>query len=95
MILHTINASPASQAFTDCLRIITDEDVVLLLGDAVYAGIENSDASSALYNCGARVCVLRADATASGISVQPGFELVDMDGFVSLSEQFPRQQAWF
>ena len=33
MLLHTLNASPASSAFADCLRLLRNGDAVLLGGD--------------------------------------------------------------
>lgn len=95
MILHTLSASPASQAFSDCLRVAAPEDVILLLGDAVYAIIEGSDAHAALLASGAGVHVLQSDAAAAGVWPQSSFDAIDMAGFVSLSEDFPRQQAWY
>jgi len=96
MTLHTLNASPSSAAFTDCLRMIAAGDALLLLGDGVYAALAGTGARAQLDACGARLCVLREDATAAGVlELMAGTELIDIDGFVALSEQFPRQLAWY
>ncbi len=96
MVLHTLNASPSSAAFADCLRLIASGDTLLLLGDAVYGAITGSRARQALDNSGAELCILREDATAAGIAKQlGGATLVDIDGFVELTESFPRQLAWY
>ena len=96
MILHTLNASPGSAAFSDCLRIITAGDALLLMGDGVYAVIANSDAATALQASGAELYVLAADAKAAAVNnFVEGVTRVDMGGFVALSERFPRQQAWY
>ena len=54
MILHTLNASPSSSAFTDCLKTIAEGDAVVLMGDGVYAAIEHTDASKVLEDTDAR-----------------------------------------
>lgn len=96
MVLHTLNASPSCAAFADCLRLVTAADSVLLLGDAVYGAITGSEARQALDNSGAAIFVLREDAILAGVATRlHGTTLVDMDGFVELSERLPRQLAWY
>jgi tRNA 2-thiouridine synthesizing protein B len=96
MTLHTLNASPASAAFADCLRIIAAADALLLLGDGVYAALAGTAARAQLDACGARLYLLREDAAAAGaLERVDGIEVIDIDGFVALSEQCPRQLAWY
>lgn len=96
MILHTLNASPASPAFRDCLRVVAPGDALLLLGDGVYAALAGTDACSAIQACGADIYLLSADARAAGLSQAIGAgTTIDMDEFVALSEHLPRQQAWY
>ena len=93
MILHTLNASPAQQAFADCLRLVAPGDHILLLGNGVYAALADSPARARLDACGAELHVLHQDAAAAGIL--DGAITVDMAGFVTLSERCSRQLAWF
>ena len=96
MILHTLNASPASAAFDDCLRLLGPGDAVLLMGDGVYAAIAGSGACAALRGCGAELYLLQSDVIAAGmIGRVADLAVVDMDGFVELTERFTRQQAWY
>ena len=96
MTLHTLNASPGSAAFADCLRMIAAGDVLLLLGDGVYAALADTGARAQLDACGARLCILREDAAAAGVLERvEGAEVIDIDGFVALSEHCPRQLAWY
>ena len=97
MILHTINAGPSSSALGDCMAIAASSDAVLLLGDGVYAALKDTAACAQLQNCGAALYALQADAAAAGVLglLAEGIKLIDMDGFVTLSETFPRQQAWY
>ncbi len=96
MILHTLNASPGSTAFRDCLATAGAADTILLLGDGVYAALPGSEAEQALLACPARLRVLEIDARAAGLLQRLADSiLIDMDGFVALSETHPRQLAWY
>ena len=96
MTLHTVNASPASAAFADCQRLLAPGDALLLLGDGVYAALEGTAARSALDASPAHVYLLQPDAAAAGVLGRiDGAELVDIDGFVALSEHYARQLAWY
>ncbi len=96
MVLHTVSAAPGNPAFEQCLRAAGDGDVILLLGDGVYAALPGSRALAALLQQAARVCVLECDAKALGVSGFPErIDSIDMAGFVSLTEACPRQLAWY
>ena len=96
MILHTLAASPSCAAFDNCLRLAAPGDAILLLGDGVYAALADTGPLAQLASCGAEVFMLRADAAAAGVPAQAAsVTTVDMDGFVALSERFPRQLAWY
>lgn len=96
MILHTLNATPSSAAFADCLTVVAPGDAVVLLGDGVYAALIGTEACQRLLDCGAGIHVLRSDAAAAGVLGRiDAAGIIDMDDFVELSEQFPRQQAWY
>jgi tRNA 2-thiouridine synthesizing protein B len=96
MTLHTLNASPASAAFADCLRLLSPGDALLLLGDGVYAALAGTVARQALDASAAQLYVLQQDAMAAGVLDRVGnAQVVDIDGFAALSEQFVRQLAWY
>jgi tRNA 2-thiouridine synthesizing protein B len=96
MTLHTLNASPASAAFADCLRLIAPGDALLLLGDGVYAALAGTGPCRALDASGAQLYILGEDAAAAGVLAHIGSAaVVDIDGFVALSERFSRQLAWY
>ena len=97
MVLHTINAGPDSAALEDCLRFITGKDAIILTGDGVYCALVNSRACTALMQSGVEIYALDVDVQASGIATRLSTQvkLVGFDGFVALTEQFPRQLAWF
>ena len=96
MILHTLNASPSSIAFMDCVSIIAKGDALVLMGDGVYAALADTDASKALQDTDARLYVMAADALAAGVTnLAVAVSRIDMHGLVALTETFPRQQAWY
>ncbi len=97
MILHTLNASPNSPAFNDCIRLLAEGDALLLLGDGVYAALPGTAPCDQLRHTGADLYALEPDAAAAGILslMDNKVRLVDFDAFVALSEEFTRQQAWY
>lgn len=96
MILHTLNASPASAAFRDCTSVVGTRDAIILLGDGVYAALQGTRGCAELQATGSELYVLLPDAQLAGI-IHPavGFIAIDMVGFVALTERYPRQQAWY
>ena len=97
VMLHTINAAPDSPAIADCVRSASKGDAILLLGDGVYSAIIDGPMQQQLSDHSADVYVLREDAAVRGVLMKlcKDATLLDMDGFVTLTEQFPCQQAWF
>lgn len=96
MILHTLNASPTSSALSDCLMVAATGDAIVLLGDGVYAAIDGTAACNTILANGAEIYMLAADARAAGVTRVPqGIALATMDDVVTLTERYPRQQAWY
>jgi len=94
-VLHTLNAAPGEPAFADCLRVLRAADSLLLLGDGVSALLPG-EAAVALEQTGAQLFILREDALAAGLNLHDLCAVVvDMCGFVELSERHARQLAWF
>ena len=97
MILHTLNIGPEGAGFGDCLRTVSPNDAILLMGDGVYAALEGTAACTRLRESGAEILILEPDARAAGIleRLYKEARLEDIDGFVVLTERFPRQLAWY
>lgn len=71
-------------------------DVIVLMGDGVYAARKGTSACNELQAKGVELFILGADARLAGITESTlGMNNIDMDGLVALTERFPRQQAWY
>lgn len=96
MILHVLNASPASAAFRECINVLQAGDTLLLIGDGVYAALEGSPAYEELLTTCAQIHLLVGDALAVGLPVPSGpIMAIDIEGFVTLTELFSRQICWY
>ena len=94
MLLHTLNATPGQHATEQCLRCVTSDDALLLLGDGVYAAA--SAELEVMLASTANLYVLADDARAAGVNIDDErITLIDMAGFVTLTEQYERSLAWY
>lgn len=95
MILHTLSALPHSAAFADCLNSAGSTDAIFLLGNGVYCALPDTPAMEQLCGTGAELFIFAEHAQQAGVqAVAETFKLLDMDGFVELTERFSRQVAW-
>ena len=96
-MLHTITTSPFhTHSLQSCLRYISQDDEILLLQDAVVAGLKENIWCEAIKNSGVKIYLLKEDLLARGIidKVDDRFEVVDYKGFVSLSVKQETQMNW-
>lgn len=96
MILHTVNSSPFSTlAIANCLALISENDTLFLLEDAVIATHAEHDAMPALQKLSeqGRLMVLEADLVGRGIKNKIGKKCTYSD-FVELAAQHTSQLAW-
>nr|WP_282490664.1 sulfurtransferase complex subunit TusB [Providencia alcalifaciens] len=70
------------------LRLVTNEDAILLFQDGVLAGISRSKYLLELQNSGAQIYALDADIYARGLQNQiaDGVSIISYQGFVKLTE---------
>ncbi|WP_110665353.1 sulfurtransferase complex subunit TusB [Salinicola halophilus] len=97
MTLHLIIRTPHSSGiFADLLDAFADGDYLLLIEDGCYAALPGAAGLDDAVVAG-RIGVLREDAESRGLlaRVAPSIEIVDMDGFVALTERFPKSLSWF
>jgi len=97
--LHTINKSPFDRnSLESCLRVISDNDVILLIEDGVYAATGTS--FSGVVEAAAKshsVYVLGPDLSARGMKedgIVEGVKVVDYEGFVDLVTEHDKTNSW-
>lgn len=96
-MLHTVSSSPyASASLANCLRYSEPHSEILLLEDAVVAGISGGQWHEKLISSGRRIYVLKEDAVARGIleNITSPLELIDISGFVDLTARHVTQMTW-
>ena len=98
--LHTVNKSPFEQNSIDsCLKFAQSGASLLLIEDGIYGALKGTSAEgqvkAALDNL--TVYVLGPDLKARGFSEDrliEGIKVVDYSGFVDLSAENDKVQAW-
>ena len=98
--LHTVNKSPFERNTLDaCLRLAKAGSSVLFFEDGVYAALANTQVADKVRDAGMqlKLYVLGPDLAARGLADAPlveGIDVVDYDGFVDLTSEYDRVQAW-
>lgn len=96
MILHFLTKAPDSSAATQMLQAIGDQDAVLLIEEAVTAAL---DPTWAIWQqCQLRIFLLSEDLVSRGLAtIAAANELptLDMEGFVTLTEQYEKTVTWY
>ncbi|GIU46812.1 hypothetical protein TUM4438_23710 [Shewanella sairae] len=93
MILHLIQSSPEqSSALKTCLRYATENDCILLSGNAVNSLLNKEWVRQLKTH---KVVALQEDVHARGLTnLLKDTKLVDYDDFVSLSLKFNKVISW-
>ncbi|MFJ4112065.1 MULTISPECIES: sulfurtransferase complex subunit TusB [Pseudomonas] len=94
--LHVISHSPfGDDRLSSCLRLLADEDALLLCGDAVYALRDGSEPQRLLQAAALeqRLFALDEDLQARGIRSELA-NTVDYQGFVALSLHYDKVNSW-
>ncbi len=97
--LHTVNKSPFEKnSVGSCLAYASEGSAILFYEDAVYATIKGASIEQLVTGAeGVKLYALGADLKARGITddkMIDGIEIVDYAGFVDLSAEHDRVQAW-
>ncbi len=99
-MLHTINKSPFEKnSLTTCLRLAQAGSDILLIQDAVYAALPDTDFSADLIEAARQhnIYALEPDLMARGLSqgsLIEGVEAVGYDRFVELAVANESVQSW-
>lgn len=96
-MLHLVNKSPyEAHNMETAVSMMTGDDAILLIEDAVYGAVKGGKAAETLSNC-SNLSVLGPDLAARGIAVDKlieGVNVVDYSGFVDLVESNDKVQSW-
>jgi len=99
-MLHTINKSPGeSDKLKTCLRFTRDSDAVLLMENAVYAALADSEFAQLLKGASSTTTfyVLTPDLAARGLlnrGINPDIRQIEYSGFVRLVTENDIVQSW-
>jgi len=99
-ILHTVNKSPFEKSSLDsCLRYAKSGGAVLLIEDGIYAALAGTAFEKAVATAMRELdfYCLAPDMKARGFSSSnmiDGIKLVDYAGFVDLTVEYEKVQAW-
>tara|TARA_Y200000002_G_C22562659_1_gene613148 strand:+ start:328 stop:630 length:303 start_codon:yes stop_codon:yes gene_type:complete len=99
-MLHTVNKSPFEKnSLETCLRLIEDNSTLLLIEDAVYGALKNTNIEEKILNAqtNIKLYVLGPDLKARGLdknSLITNIEIIDYKGFVKLVAENEKIQNW-
>ncbi len=99
-MLHTVNKSPfAKNSFHTSLRLAQPGSDILLIEDAVYAALQNSQIEEEVKQAVSKhsIYVLEPDLMARGLHPSrliAGIQLVGYAGFVDLAVKNDKIQSW-
>ena len=95
LTLHTFSLPPG-ELLQDCLRLISDQDSLLLVGDGVYAAVLGNNSLDRLKSLDCNIYALEEDCDLAGVTskIAPEVEVVDYSYFVILSEQHEKHIPW-
>ena len=98
-MLHTVNKSPfEGNSLESCLAHAASGSAILLIEDGVYAALKGTTVSDKVQQAmkDFTVYALESDIKTRGIAdkVMDGIKLVDYSGFVDLTCEYDKVQAW-
>ncbi|WP_462383789.1 sulfurtransferase complex subunit TusB [Pseudomonas sp. Marseille-QA0892] len=96
--LHMLSHAPTSNSdFSSCLRLLAENDGLLLCGDAVYALQPGTDPARTIAALGDRNSVFAMDEDVSARGIEPvaaTIRLLDYPGFVEICTRYDRVNSW-
>ena len=95
--LHVLSDSPFTDAsLSSCLRLLSEDDGLLLCGDAVYALLADTPQLQALELIpdSIQLYALEEDVQARSIDAPACAQVIDYPEFVRLSLKFPKVNSW-
>lgn len=93
--LHVLSHSPfGDNRLASCLRVLGNQDALLLCGDATYALQPGSPPFAVLQGAGVNLFVLAEDLQARALDTPDWAEAINYSGFVELSIEHDKVNTW-
>ncbi|SCY49501.1 MULTISPECIES: sulfurtransferase complex subunit TusB [unclassified Pseudomonas] len=93
--LHVLSHSPfGDNRLASCLRVLGNQDALLLCGDATYALQPASPPFAVLQAAGVKLFVLAEDLQARALDTPDWAEAINYSGFVELSIEHDKVNTW-
>jgi tRNA 2-thiouridine synthesizing protein B len=93
--LHVLSHSPfGDNRLASCLRLLGNQDALLLCGDATYALQPGTAPFAALQVSGLQLFVLVEDLQARGLQATDWAQAIDYPAFVELSIHHDKVNTW-
>jgi len=93
--LHVLSHSPfGDNRLASCLRVLGEQDALLLCGDATYALQPGSAPFEKLQDRNLQLFVLAEDLQARALPLPDWAEAIDYPAFVELSIQHDKVNTW-
>lgn len=93
--LHVLSHSPfGDNRLASCLRVLGNQDALLLCGDATYALQPGSPPFERLQTAGVKLFVLAEDLQARALDTPDWAEAINYSGFVELSIEHDKVNTW-
>ncbi len=95
-MLFTLARSPQQCDFSLIVKLVAQEDALLLMQDGVLAALDGSEACNLISQHVQSIYVLSEDLAARGLvgQISHNITLIDYTGFVALTEKHTQQTAW-
>ena len=95
-MLYTLGRTPTQCDLPALLRLVQQNDALLLLQDGVLAGLAGSGSLEQLLDTQVTLYALRDDLDARGLSghISHKITVISYTGFVALTEKHHSQIAW-
>ncbi|WP_422775967.1 sulfurtransferase complex subunit TusB [Pseudomonas mediterranea] len=93
--LHVLSHSPfGDNRLASCLRVLGDQDALLLCGDATYALQPGTAAFAKVQAAGLKLFALAEDLQARGLPAPDWAKAIDYPAFVELSILHDKVNTW-
>ncbi|WP_447553048.1 DsrH/TusB family sulfur relay protein [Vreelandella sp. EE22] len=95
-MLHILNKGPDSVCAANMLRVVDEQDEVVLIEQGVQASLVPQ--WQGFEQCQGRIHLLSEDLVSAGLVLNAqrhGLSIIEMAGFLALTERHPQSVTWY